>query len=87
MYQELSKTEAFWKHYLTGFTAPTPLIVDRFPGRKDNQETDQGEAQIRLSDVVTSALKSLAQEHELTLNTFLQGAWALLLSRYRCPRV
>jgi non-ribosomal peptide synthetase component F len=27
-------------------------------------------------------LQSLAKEHQLTLNTLVQGAWALLLSRY-----
>ena len=31
---------------------------------------------------VTSALQKLARRHQLTLNTLLQGAWALLLSRY-----
>jgi len=27
-------------------------------------------------------LSSLARRHELTLNTLMQGAWGLLLSRY-----
>ena len=30
----------------------------------------------------TTALQSLAREQKLTLNTLVQGAWALLLSRY-----
>src|SRR5262249_6579929 len=30
----------------------------------------------------TSALRALAQEHGFTLNTLVQGAWALLLSLY-----
>src|SRR6185436_12584937 len=30
----------------------------------------------------TAALQQFAREHHLTLNTLLQGAWALLLSRY-----
>ncbi|MGB8690508.1 MAG: amino acid adenylation domain-containing protein [Microcoleus sp.] len=37
--------------------------------------------EIRLSSTVSLALNSLIQEHQLTLNTLLQSAWALLLSR------
>jgi len=29
-----------------------------------------------------AALQSLARQHQLTLNTLVQGVWALLLSRY-----
>jgi natural product biosynthesis luciferase-like monooxygenase protein len=37
---------------------------------------------IQLSPDLTTALQTLAQEQELTLNTLVHGAWALLLSRY-----
>src|SRR6185503_12192497 len=30
----------------------------------------------------TSALQSFAQRHQLTMNTLVQGAWALVLSRH-----
>lgn len=40
------------------------------------------EKEIRISEAVTSGLKSLTQAHKLTLNTLVQGAWALLLSHY-----
>ena len=35
-----------------------------------------------LSETTTTALKSLARQHQLTLNTLVQATWALLLSRY-----
>jgi natural product biosynthesis luciferase-like monooxygenase protein len=41
-----------------------------------------GLQQIQLSAELTTPLKKLAQEHQLTLNTFVQGAWAVLLSHY-----
>ena len=47
-----------------------------------NGEEVRGEQQIGLSEAVTAALKRIARENKLTLNTMLQGAWALLLSRY-----
>jgi natural product biosynthesis luciferase-like monooxygenase protein len=36
----------------------------------------------RLSPTLTADLQNLAQNRQLTLNTLLHGAWALLLSRY-----
>jgi non-ribosomal peptide synthetase component F len=36
----------------------------------------------RVSIATTATLQSVARQHHLTLNTFVQGAWALLLNRY-----
>ena len=37
---------------------------------------------MQVSGPVTAALKALGRQHRLTLNTIVQGAWALLLGRY-----
>ncbi|HEY9653443.1 MAG TPA: condensation domain-containing protein, partial [Coleofasciculaceae cyanobacterium] len=79
--QDLSKAEKFWRQVLSGIQAPTPLIslkVDISPDQKEEYD----EQQIKLSAETTTALQSLARQHQLTLNTVVQGAWALLLSRY-----
>jgi surfactin family lipopeptide synthetase C len=77
--QDLSQAKAYWQRTLKGFTTPTPLAM----GRVGDEETrGLGEASVKLSSKSTAALKSLAKEHRLTVNTILQGAWALLLSRY-----
>jgi amino acid adenylation domain-containing protein len=80
--QDLANAEAFWRQTLRDFTASTPLVVERAVRGGHSQESGHGEEEIQLSEAVTSALKSLAQEHELTLNILVNGAWALLLSRY-----
>ncbi len=81
--QNLSEAEAFWRRALKGFAAPTPLLIGRTVGHRWSSEAgDQTEQQIELSEAVTTAIQTLAQKHRLTLNTLLQGAWALLLSRY-----
>ena len=80
--QDLSQAEAFWRRTLKGFIIPTPLKVDRTSGDSHNRQEDQDEQQIQLSEATTSALKTLAQQHQLTLNTLVQGAFAVLLSRY-----
>lgn len=79
--QDLSQAETFWCQALQGVTAPTPLVVDKLVSRTASAE-EYSEQQIELSLANTEQLKSLARQHQLTFNTLVQGAWALLLSRY-----
>ena len=78
--QDLVQAEAFWRKALKGFIAPTPLIG----ARTSSQIGRWGHAEHRfqLTEAETSVLKLLAYQQKLTLNTLIQGAWALLLSRY-----
>ncbi|WP_414574215.1 condensation domain-containing protein, partial [Nostoc sp. CCY 9925] len=79
--QDLSRAEAFWRHALQGFYAPTPLMVDQLISRSTKQVVNE-EQEYRFSAEVTAALYSFARNHQLTVNTVVQGSWALLLSRY-----
>ncbi len=78
--QNSASAEAFWRKNLQGFTAPTPLRTDRPAAAKTGEEFASQE--LALSDATTNALEAMAQEYHVTLNTLMQGAWALLLSRY-----
>ena len=79
--QDRVKAEAFWRKTLSRFTAATSLHATM--GSKQNESLEEYETDsAHLSEDTTSALKALAREHQLTLNTVIQGAWALLLSRY-----
>ncbi|PMB38310.1 non-ribosomal peptide synthetase, partial [Fischerella thermalis CCMEE 5319] len=79
--QNLSEAETFWRQMLKGFTTPTQLFVNK--GASVLTQTDgYEESELKLSVVTTAALQSVAKQHQLTLNTLVQGAWALLLSRY-----
>ncbi|MFL6255272.1 MAG: condensation domain-containing protein, partial [Pyrinomonadaceae bacterium] len=82
--QELSKAEEFWRRTLKGFTTPTPLSFEGAGGGDAHAAGGATYDEIRtaLSASATARLQSLARSHKLTLNTFVQGAWALLLSRY-----
>lgn len=81
--QDLSQAKAFWQERLQGFSTPTRLVVDQAPGKIMEQGMIEfTEQELKLSASVTFALQLLAQRHELTLNTLIQGAWTLLLSRY-----
>jgi hypothetical protein len=81
--QDLSKAEVFWRWLLSKVKAPTPLTnldVDNL----SSQEERYDEQQLKLSEATTAALQSLARQHQLTLNTLVQGAWTVLLSYYSC---
>ena len=80
--QNLSKAEQFWRNNLAGFIAPTPFRVDKKlePAIKHNYNNQKQE--IQLSEEITSKLKTFAKRHQLTLNTLIQAAFALMLSRY-----
>jgi alpha-ketoglutarate-dependent taurine dioxygenase len=75
--QDMSKAEAFWKELLAGFNVPTTL---RAPATAAAAGRDGGEEKTRLSRAETAALQATARKHQLTLNTLLQGALALVLS-------
>src|SRR5262249_47267537 len=80
--QDLSQGEAFWRQTLQGFTTPTVLNVGRDHDSAARKASNYGEQQIRLAATTTARLQALAQQHRLSLNTLMQGAWALLLHRY-----
>jgi amino acid adenylation domain-containing protein len=77
--QDLSKAETFWRQVLSGIQAPTPLIS---PNVDKPHPVEYDEQQVKLSLLSTAALQSVARQHQLTLSTLVQGAWAILLSRY-----
>ena len=75
-----SRDKQFWRQRLEGFCTPSPLVFDGAP--VEACPSHHGLPEIRLDKDITFALRSLAKRHELTLNTLVQGTWALLLSHY-----
>ncbi|OYD99680.1 condensation domain-containing protein, partial [Nostoc sp. 'Peltigera membranacea cyanobiont' 232] len=80
--QNLSEAETFWRQMLKGFTTPTQLLVNQRARKLPTQTDGYEEREVKLSVITTTALQSVAKQHQLTLNTLVQGAWALLLSCY-----
>ncbi|MDQ1410727.1 MAG: hypothetical protein QOJ41_2462 [Acidobacteriaceae bacterium] len=79
--ENFDAAEVFWKKQLAGFTAATPLVVDR-QSPSNNDTYQQGEAWEQIDATVTTVLRKLAKTHDLTLNTVVMGAWAILLHKY-----
>ena len=80
--QNVTEAEAFWRETLKGFTAPTAIFSQSAIANKQSPIPSYNEQQLKLSAEATLALQSLARKEQLTPNSIVQGAWALLLSRY-----
>ncbi len=77
--QDHEAAEAFWREQLCGVSAATPLGVERV---SRGVEPGPEEVDLPLDAALSDRLRQFARRQRLTLNTLLQGAWALLLSRY-----
>ncbi|MCW5799617.1 MAG: amino acid adenylation domain-containing protein [Nitrospira sp.] len=80
--QDQQAAERFWKEELAGFSTPTPLGIERLDPDSSATGSAVSDVFMELSPDVSERLRTLAQQHHVTPNTFLQGAWAILLSRY-----
>jgi hypothetical protein len=79
--QSQEEAEDYWRKTLKGFSSPTPLVYDRTPHDGGFVRPDFKEKTVVLDEATTNNLRAFASQHRLTLNTLVQGAWALLLSR------
>jgi amino acid adenylation domain-containing protein len=79
------KAQSYWRGVLSGFDEATPLPVDRSLAT-DEVASRIDAVRVTWSEVESAALGELATRHGLTMNTFLQAAWALTLSRYSARR-
>ena len=75
--QDKGPAGVFWAQALEGVVGPTPLNSGSYAGRADYSIQERA-----LSSQSTTALQLFTRQHGLTLNTLVQGAWGLLLSRY-----
>jgi len=84
---DLPGAEIFWRTLLQGFFAPTPLLPQRYlqhpeEGEKISEGYSFGSLTRRISSETSDRFRSFVGAHGFTLNTLLQAAWAVLLSRY-----
>jgi amino acid adenylation domain-containing protein len=81
--QDDANAEGYWRQALRGVTSVTPLGMEAVSARRRGSAREPiDERQIMLSADKTAVLQSVARSRRLTLSTLINGAWALLLSRY-----
>ena len=76
--QDASAARDYWAALLAGIEGPTPLGIDR----PDTGETGVAEHRAPLDADLGAAIMDFARRERLTLASLMQGAWALVLSRY-----
>jgi hypothetical protein len=76
--QDQAAAESFWRESLRGFEDPTEISL----GHGSSASQTYASQSERLSSEATSKLRKFSREQKLTMNTLVQGAWSLLLSRY-----
>ncbi|MGH8967396.1 MAG: condensation domain-containing protein, partial [Actinomycetes bacterium] len=79
--RDQQEAEQFWRGLLGDLEAPTPLPYDHAPEQAHTTGSSRWLA-VELGDDDTGRLDEFARAHHLTINTVVQGAWAVLLSRY-----
>ena len=80
--QDTIQAAAFWRRQLRGITAPTRFNIDNDTRTRSPSDDTIGVEDTQISSLTTLRLKDICRRHQLTLNAFLLGVWALLLSRY-----
>ncbi|MEV4396425.1 amino acid adenylation domain-containing protein [Nonomuraea sp. NPDC049607] len=83
--QDVAAAEGHWRRELAGFAAPTPIPYDRPPARAHRSRSTAA-VRVSLPADRSARLYERARNARLTVNTLLQGAWAILLSRYAGER-
>jgi len=83
--QDQAQAHHYWQHALSGLDSPTPLPYDQTPTQTHTTHSAQS-LSVHLAADESEQLHRVAQRNGLTLNTIIQGAWALLLSRFSAQR-
>ena len=79
--QDMAAAEAFWRELLADFETPTPLPLAPPAVAPPREELAVAHLRSLLSAAAAARLQAQARRHGLTLNTLVQGAWAVLLAR------
>ncbi|MEM8715155.1 MAG: condensation domain-containing protein, partial [Cyanobacteria bacterium P01_G01_bin.4] len=94
-HQNPNEAERYWRDTLSGFREPIALNLHRSDRTQPNEASERnshknsdpnknnsGKLTAILDADLSDKLVSLSRQHQLTLNSITQGAWALLLGCY-----
>jgi amino acid adenylation domain-containing protein/non-ribosomal peptide synthase protein (TIGR01720 family) len=83
--QDNCPAEEYWRRVLSDLSAPTPLPYDRPPAQVHTAQSAK-QLEFELEEDKYVRLREVAQHNGLTVNTIVQGCWALQLSHYSGQR-
>ncbi|MBY0272924.1 MAG: hypothetical protein K2X02_05895, partial [Alphaproteobacteria bacterium] len=76
--QDEQEAEKFWRGELSRYAESTPISSEN----SQRKEANHGQYRFSLSTGELDALKNFAKANQVTLNTVIQAAWSIVLSRY-----
>ena len=76
--QDLEQAGKYWQEQLKGFTASTSLRI----GTPDQLEPGYQTYEKLFPEETAQALEQFSRKHKITINTVVQAAWALVISKY-----
>ncbi|RLK61737.1 non-ribosomal peptide synthase protein (TIGR01720 family)/amino acid adenylation domain-containing protein [Actinokineospora cianjurensis] len=79
--QDSAAADAHWAGVLAGFAEPVAVPWDHAPAQAHRTESSASVKTV-IDPAESERLRSAAQRAGLTVNTVVQGAWALLLARW-----
>ena len=81
--QDLDKARHYWQSVLKNGNRATELPKSNAGNETTaNGNSSSGEIRLRLSEAESERVKRFAQRQKVTVNTIMQGAWAMVLSGY-----
>ncbi len=79
--KDFSPSQSFWQEFLQGFTAPTPLTINK-TDKLPHVARALADDEVRISAEVVTKLDQYARANGVTMNTLLQAAWGLVWHHY-----
>ena len=74
--------EQYWRNYLKDISQGTLMPFIRNGSERTKGGEEYGSLLLKLDEATTARIQRYAQSHRLTVNTLMQGVWALLLHKY-----
>ncbi|MEC3841317.1 non-ribosomal peptide synthetase [Bacillus amyloliquefaciens] len=78
--QNHKNASAYWQTYLNGYEGQTVLPKESVPNQAEGYQKQM--LAFPLGKQLSEEIKRTASKHGVTVNTFMQSAWGLLLQRY-----
>ncbi|NLR67705.1 non-ribosomal peptide synthase/polyketide synthase [Chitinophaga varians] len=76
------KEEQYWRRYMEGVEDPTLLPFVRSGADRTREAGTYKDHILRVDETLTAKINAFAQQQHVTVNTLMQGVWALLLHHY-----
>ncbi|WP_282692102.1 non-ribosomal peptide synthetase [Streptomyces sp. CC208A] len=78
--QDLDAADAYWRDRMAGFTSPVAVPGDRQPP-EGHRPAARRSVRVTVPAETAARVSAYARRTGLTVNTLVQGAWAVLLAR------